>query len=405
MSVMSRRLSEYQRDVMRRLVRVHLSAAVGMFSQASVLLALSPALFTKYQSATLASIAFSTVWFPALCLVPLSHRIMTRFRLRRLYLVSELLGAVVLAMAGTLFDSNAFLALAMLFVRGFFGAISYTAATLYVKGAAEPEIVRKEISAFEASRLVGSMLSSVAGWVTLNQVGFQTVCLTAACVSVVGAAISLTWQREVSIDDTQSRFVGKQATWLNALAPSVAMLLLLLSTVPLQAFHHAARTPLAVEYLDLGVRGVAIVVLVNTVSVAAGAWFASFAIPTLEKYGHWIYVILNTVSGLLMVTTPVLRNPVICLSAYGAYLFVFQVCYTAINSAMIADASASAATILVPVRAGIVQAALLVFAPTLGVIADRGGLEAASLLAAVTAVGLAAGVVLAKPRGVPNTLA
>ncbi|WP_186197428.1 MFS transporter [Burkholderia gladioli] len=384
---------------MNRLVNVYLALAVGMLGQAIVLLALSPALFIKYRSATLASVAFATVWLPALLTIPCSRWILSRFALRQLYVFCALSGAGVLGGAAALFDSHASLSLSLLCVRGFFGALANTAATLYIKCVAEPGAVRREISAAEASRLAGSMVSAVLGWLILDRIDFPVISLLAACTSATGACLALTWRPGVRVEGFQSPpSGGRGSNGYRLLAPSLPLLFLLLSTAPLQAYHHAARTPLAVDYLHLGVNGVAIVVLVNTVAVTVGAWFTSFAMPVLKKYDQRAYVTLDIISAALMMATPLVRDPAACLLIYGAYLFVFQVCYTAVSSLMIADAHASAASTLVPVRTGSMQAALLLCAPVLGFVAQRVGLESASAVAALASVGLAAAVVLVRPK-------
>jgi len=364
------------------LVGVLLAVGASMFAQSLVLLFFSPALFVKHDSATLASLAFAVVWLPALFLIPVSASLMKRFDPRHLYAAGEFAGAAAMVVAGVAFEASTSACFVVLFVRGCLSAAATTAVTVYVKNANDAARASKSMGALDTSRLLGSALAAVLGWILLDEIGFRTACFIGSAASALTGSVAMWWPPVSSVESAASSASDARGSVWKLFAPSFPMFMLLLATIPLQAYHHVARTPLAVEHLDLGLRGVAMIVLVNTVAVTSGAWFAWRANRLLLKAGHSAYFGFIAVSCGLLVLTPVARDPVLCMALYGAYLFAFQVCWTVVNGKMIADAAPDEVVVLVPLRLGILPAALLVVTPGLGVAADSGGLRLCALLAA-----------------------
>ncbi|MBV8752635.1 MAG: hypothetical protein JO328_07230 [Hyphomicrobiales bacterium] len=371
---------------MQRTVLINVAAAVNMFSQSYVLAGLSPALFEKYQSALLASSAYATIWVPALCVIPIAPWYSSRFDPARLYIGGELLGAVMLALAAVLFDAHTVVSGGALILRGFFSTVTYTSATLYIKGGARPEKAKSELGYFETSRLVGSMLAAIFGWFTFDSLSFAQVCLVGAAMTLLGTGIAAAWPRNPPLREVAAGPIGRREDGPRGGSSFVPLFALLLSTVPLLSFHHAAKTPLAMDYLHLGASGVATVILVNTVAVAVGAWFASFTVVKIKHLHRASYVLLNALSAIFMIATPSISNILVCLLFYGLYLFVYQISVTSINVTMVAEASMEQAALIVPLKAALWPAALLVFTLGLGLLADTGDLNVTAQVAAAASV-------------------
>lgn len=370
---------------MTRTLLVYIATAFNMFSQSCVLAGLSPALFDRYHSVALASVAYATIWLPAIFVVPLAPWYSVRFEPAKLYIVGELAGAAVLTLAAFSFGPSPVLSLALLTLRGLLSTVTYTCATLYIKQTAKPDRVQGEIGYFETSRLVGSLIAAAFGWMTFDVANFLQICLVSAVAAVLGLIVAAFWPQDGRWQSKAPASRSAQSRWRDL--SFVPMLGLLIMTEPLLAYHHVAKTPLAMDYLHLGASGVATIILVNTTSVTIGAWIASYAFSKRPRRPSWLDVLLAIVSAAFMISTPSLSNVVLCLLAYGAYLVVFEIWYTGINSALMADATPQQAATIVALKAAVMPAALLVCTPALGLVADSAGLSAAAATAAAAAVG------------------
>ncbi|MFL6130818.1 MAG: MFS transporter [Mycobacteriales bacterium] len=365
-----------------------------------VLLRLSTQVGDDTGSGLLAGAVLSAPWLPALVLAGLLHRILAERPPGRLILAVEAVSLGLTAALAAVPAADHLLvrvAVAVLLVRGFFEAVTRSAASVLLRLTVPGDRLGRANTLAEIGRLAGTSagaaLAQPLGALLPLRAFFLLNAGTLACSVLVARALPRTGPAAAGGE----RATGcRVAVGLIAGDPVLRRLFALFLLVAFwQGFHTIAVTVVPRELLDGGTSLVGVFVALSAVAVFAG----SFAALPVQRHlarlpvETWAIVPMLPLLGavLLARTGPTLAS-------YAAFLVLFEVAYVVFNNLLLGRARPEEVPAVVTVRATLLPLGVVVSILAVGLLTDlTGPLFATVAVAGVTLAVVAAGRVGSSP--------
>ncbi|TNY36121.1 MFS transporter [Thermomonospora catenispora] len=344
------------------------------------LVALSARIGAVTGSGLLAGAVLSAPWLPALLLAGPLNRLLHRRSPDRLVQRAEatslaLTAAALLAPGGALLTAAAVL----MPVRGYFEAITRSAASVVLRHVVAPERLDRANTAAEIGKLTGlsagaalagpgAEVLSLRGLIAVNAATLALTALLARALPPVPPAA----EEGAAAADARLRVTDPLLRLLFARFLLVAFW---------QGFHTVAVTVIPLRLLEGGPRLVGAFVAVSSVAIFAGSLVA---LPVQRHLGRlpsstWVLVPMPPLLAAVLVarTAPTL-------ALYAIFLMLFEVAYVYHNNRLLAAASVEELPSVVTLRATLLPLGVTVSILALGALNDLAGPQAAAF--AVVAV-------------------
>ena len=362
-----------------------------------VLLRLSTEVGDETGSGLLAGAVLSAPWLPALVLAGLLHRVLAQRPPGRLMLAVETVSlGLTLALAAVPVADHLLVrvAVAGLLVRGFFEAVTRSAASVLLRLTVPAERLGRINTLAEIGRLAGTSAGAALAGPLGAVLPLRGFLLVNAGTLVCSALLARTLP-----DTPPAAAEGERATGFRAALGPVAgdpvlrkVFALFLLVAFWQGFHTVAVTVVPRELLGGGTVLVGVFVALCGVAVFAG----SFAALPVQRHlarvpvETWaVLPIVPLVGAVLLART----GPTVAI--YLVFLVLFEVAYVVFNNVLLARARPEDVPAVVTVRATVLPLGVVVSILAVGLLTDL----TSPLVATVAVAGLTLAVVAAARVG------
>lgn len=309
-----------------------LASSAGAFLFVIVLAA---RVFAETGSSLKASSVFAAQWLLPLALQSVNGAICTRYRIRSVLVVAELLSAVIVIACALALEVGFVPMLAVVMVRGFLEAMTKAARIVALKQYVLPRYLRKASSLFGTSMYLSSGVGAVIGGVVAEQLTFLGVAVVAAMFSLVASLIYLGLARAAVAPPKQAAGGGALATFRQHPALFRTSLQLFVICGVFQGFHNVARTALPMKHLGLGITGATHLQLVSAIAIVLGALFVfRFMSDSKRTFLHHPSTLIG-VTAIAMPLPYLVHSPIVAFTLYFAFIFAFEVAYTRVQNEVV----------------------------------------------------------------------
>ncbi|SMF99809.1 MFS transporter [Burkholderia singularis] len=379
----------------RRFLLLWLAMLVSATGTFFLLLAVSSNLVRVHGSGIGAASVFAFQWILPVLLVSTIRRICETAGLRRTIVTSDLSGAVLSLTIGLLLAHGWVIpVLGCFLLRGFVEAITKTSRVVMVKYLFEGRQLELASSTFNLSYYLGGVLGGVLGSVLVSRVSLLGVAQISAAAFVFSASCyallpNVTPQRRAA-PVARGAIASAAAAAMKHRALFSAFCYLCVATGVFQGFHNAARTILPIRTMALSDTAVMQLQVASGIAIVLGALAVSI-MPKLVKLGHFGFAV-NLLASASLYATTFAQSRTQLLALYFAFIFLFEVAFTAAQSALIQTSEPEDIVTLTAGSNAIGTGLLVFFALLTGWLADQIAFRHVGLL--VAACGIALGVAI-----------
>lgn len=296
---------------------------------------LAAKIFAETGSSLKASSVFAAQWLLPLALQSLNGAICTRYRIRSVLVVTELLSAVVVIACALALEVGFVPMLAVVMVRGFLEATTKAARIVALKQYVDARYLRKASSLFGTSMYLSSGVGAIVGGAIAEQLTFLGVALVASVFSLVASVIYLGLAHASVAPPKRATGGGVTATFRSH--PELFRLSLQLFVIcgVFQGFHNVARTALPMKHLALGVVGSTQLQLLSSIAIVLGALFVFRFMSEPKRTLLYHPSALIAATAIAMPLPYLVHSPVASFALYFAFIFAFEVAYTRVQNEVV----------------------------------------------------------------------